>query len=1170
MQNIPVIVFSSTILYVTSRYRITQYNYLLQKMTNTIKRFTYTLLIILAVGLTASDAAAFPTDTYTTESKLASGRWTKVSVSQTGMHFIPATTLRSWGFKDISKVRIHGYGGRQLPDYLTLSSYIDDLPETPAMRTSAGIFFYAVGPVKWTASSGHYVQTLNPFSTEGFYFLSESDEPVATIEKLTGSTNGSEPVTTFESRLFHENDLTTISHSGTQLLGEDFRVKNKQSFKFHLTDMVENTPVWSRITFVTNTTSDSYLDISVAGKELLKRTLGRSDADVNYGVKGTYNISFDTATPDVELTLNYTNNGTVSAAHLDAITLNYTRKLRLSGGLLDFNLNSTSAIIEGTTDKTHVWDVTDICKPFELSATVSGTSLQWVNPYTGGRTYAAWDETAKMPAPKLVGTIANQNIHGITEIPDMIIITVKDFAGEAERVAALHRKAPDNFNVLVVNQDDVFNEFSSGTQDVGAFRRMLKMFYDRGREAGKLPRYCLLFGRGTFDIRRMTSEIKALNEPMMPSWQTSESLSISGTYTSDDFIVMLEDNSGNIPAYDRISMSIGRIPARTLAQAKNYVDKIYSYLDNKYSTDWKNSILLEADNGNKGSFMVGPEDRTTTGLEGFYNSMIANDVASQFRFTKVYYDAFPLQNSACPRAEELFNLALKEGIMLWLYNGHGSQTGLGGEGIHSITKIDKMFNKQWPMLVAITCSFSQWDNANPCGVENMSFNTSGGTIATLSPTRKAFISDNDAMVMALGSTMMRRDENGRSIPIGDMITDAKNQLRSSSKSGAALSKLRLALLGDPAMRLAVADYTMTLDEAGDDEVTPDNQTTIMARQRVTLRGTVRGADGNAIDSFNGSVSLTIYDAETTTTTKGLNVDGTEGKSINFDEMGTKLFSGRGTVTNGKFTVDVAMPAEVADNFRPATVSMFASATDGTEASGVCRDLFVYGYDATAEPDSIAPTIDYAYLNHSSFTNGSTVNEKPMLIAGISDDIGINLSMAGIGHQMLLKLDDNRSFNDVALYYTPSPDGSPSGTIAYPLSEISEGHHTLTLRVWDTSGNSTSTDLTFFVRQGALPQVFDIYSDANPASTHANFYISHNRPEANATVNLEIYNIAGTRIWTSVVNGPSDMFLSTPIQWDLRDMGGRRVPRGIYIYRATIEIDGHEIATPARRIAVTGH
>ena len=218
---------------------------------------------------------------------------------------------------------------------------------------------------------------------------------------------------------------------------------------------------------------------------------------------------------------------------------------------------------------------------------------------------------------------------------------------------------------------------------------------------------------------------------------------------------------------------------------------------------------------------------------------------------------------------------------------------------------------------------------------------------------------------------------------------------------------------------------------------------------------------------------------------------------------------------------------------------------------------------------MAPVIDYAYLNHESYKQGSTVNEQPTFIAKVSDDTGINMSTAGIGHQMTLKLDDKRTFTDVSLYYTPSSDGTQSGTIVYPVSELTEGNHTLTFRVWDTSGNSASRTLDFFVERGAKPKLFDIYTDANPASVEANFYITHNRPDAMLTVTLDIYDMMGRRVWTTTVTDRSDLFHSAPIKWNLCDSSGRRLSRGIYIYRATVMAEGHELQSAAKRIAITG-
>lgn len=104
-------------------------------------------ILLTAAILGAVSAGAFPAETYTKSSRLAEGRWIKVRVDQTGMHFIPASTLRSWGFSTPSDVRVYGYGGARISDLLSASTYADDIPPAPAVYTDAGIYFYAVGPV---------------------------------------------------------------------------------------------------------------------------------------------------------------------------------------------------------------------------------------------------------------------------------------------------------------------------------------------------------------------------------------------------------------------------------------------------------------------------------------------------------------------------------------------------------------------------------------------------------------------------------------------------------------------------------------------------------------------------------------------------------------------------------------------------------------------------------------------------------------------------------------------------------------------------------------------------------------------------------------------------------------------------------------------------------------
>ncbi|MDE6085780.1 MAG: hypothetical protein K2G40_05195, partial [Muribaculaceae bacterium] len=157
-----------------------------------------------------------------------------------------------------------------------------------------------------------------------------------------------------------------------------------------------------------------------------------------------------------------------------------------------------------------------------------------------------------------------------------------------------------------------------------------------------------------------------------------------------------------------------------------------------------------------------------------------------------------------------------------------------------------------------------------------------------------------------------------------------------------------------------------------------------------------------------------------------------------------------------------------------------------------------------------------------------------------------------------------------LYYTPYSDGTPGGRIVYSLDQLSPGHHELRLRVWDTSGNSASDTIEFIVAEKLSPVIYDVYADANPARVETNFYITHDRPDALVTVKIEVMNMLGQPVWETSVRGMSDTLRSFPVNWNLTDHAGRRVARGIYLYRATVITDsGETSATRAKRIAVTG-
>ena len=125
-----------------------------------------------------SDAVS-PADRYAAHSVLAGGTWAKIRVPSSGVYHLSDELLRRAGFSAPDRVKVYGYGGELQPETLT-GDYLastDDLSEVPTCTVGGRRLFYARGPISWD-DVGNRVR--NPYSSYGYYFLTESDGPAAT------------------------------------------------------------------------------------------------------------------------------------------------------------------------------------------------------------------------------------------------------------------------------------------------------------------------------------------------------------------------------------------------------------------------------------------------------------------------------------------------------------------------------------------------------------------------------------------------------------------------------------------------------------------------------------------------------------------------------------------------------------------------------------------------------------------------------------------------------------------------------------------------------------------------------------------------------------------------------------------------------------------------------
>lgn len=1130
-------------------------------------------LLFAAIILSgAADACALDASHYASQSVLSSGRWVKISVTETGIHSISNSTLARWGFSNPEKVKIFGYGGAPVSTTLD-EGQIDDLPQVPVLRLGNRILFYAQGPTTWRTSSVvgfTYEQYQHPYSMAGYYFVTDRDdvEPVTLATEQTQLGAGSR-VTDFIDRVFHEQELYSPSGTGNYLLGEDFRYSPTQTFNFDLDGLVPGSTVavltgfGAAISGGQGSLSFNYNDnlLEHSSSDKIEQLTDEYDR-----VKTTETLKrFTLDDGDLDYTVSFSSTGQVSVARLDFIAVNYKRALDMDGAAqLQFRFPASGysgAVysVEGCSSDTHIWDVTTPHSPVEISYTANSSTALFSASRDGEAEYVAFNEGGSYPSPVLVGSVANQDLHSEL-VPDMIIISPGEFLSEARRVASLHEQI-DTMRVLVVDQALVFNEFSSGTPDVMAYRKLAKMFYDRGTSSdGHKLGYMLLFGRPLYDNRGITSVAQSLDYPRMLMWQSDDGANENSSFCSDDILACLSDGSNT----DNVSLrgmdiAIARMPVKNISEAGDVVDKLVEYVTERDFGSWKNNVIMFADDGNWAQHMEQSEE----GIK-----QMQNNGGENYVYNRIYTDVYTINSngsgSSYPEARNKMFKLLDDGALVFNYIGHGSPVGWTHERVLTLDDINNnMYYNHIPLFFTATCEFTRIDAADVSGGELMFLNRRGGAIAMYSTTRIVQIPNNGTIAAQYCRRLFSKDDNGQYLRIGDIYRLSKNSVKDTNK-------LRYILLGDPAMRLGYPTYRAVVESIDGIEPTENSMPEFKARQTITVRGSVYDDSGNKATTFNGSILPTLYDAERSVETKG-NQD--DGEPYVYDERSNKLAMIKDSISNGEFVFQITIPSEIsADNYRPAQLSLYAYSDDGKEANGSNSNFYIYGYDESVENDTIGPNIRCMYLNNDDFSDGGDVNESPMLIAEVYDRSGLNFSTAGIGHQMTLMLDGSTTLSDVSTYFSPevAPDGEEGsgGFIYYPLEGLADGVHSLRLRVWDTFANSSERTISFNVVSGLSPKLYDVYATPNPARSEAKFYLKHNRPDASVTVTVSVYNLMGQLVWSTVQTGRSDMFTSFPIMWNLTDMAGRRVERGIYVYRAGISTDGVQETTESHKIAVT--
>lgn len=1138
-----------------------------------VNRFIYPLLsplLLLTASLFALTSRALEPDFFASNSVLAEGKWVKVKSTSTGMQLIPAATLRAMGFTDISKVNVYGIGGRMLPEYLD-ETISDDLPLLPCVRNDKGIIFFGTDVISWQPGYDvPFTHTQNPYDTESWYFLSDRDIEPLQMQHVAAPTQEQETITSFTERLVHESELAGPAESGRTLFGEDFRSQKSRTFSFLLPG-VSGDSITMKYRFGAKSSVQSSILVSANGKRLpasnfdiIRESLPADEFLRNAtSVKGIHDLD-----EKIDIELTFSSTGNVTFARLDYIEMFYERPLRLDNGSIYFytsSKESQGAAIDGCSSAVRIWDVTVPWAPKEMDYRLDGSkAIIAIEP--GYHEYIAFEPDRIAKTASEWEQVANQNIHAMLA-PDMVIITFDTYREGAERIARLHEEH-DGMTVAILRPEDIYNEFSGGSAEVTAFKRLLKMWYDREGEGS--IRYCLLMGRPHFDNRCLTQEAKNLGYRPMPIWQEPNLFTDGGSYSTDSYIAMVDDSKqGYSMSSARQRVAVGRLPVKTAEEANNMAIKIEKYVKNPGYGAWRNKIMFIADDIDEASMADTKLDKVNPKTffdqsENIYEIIKSSKEGERYIYDRVYLDASKLEYTSVgrtyPSAKAKMLANFNDGIAFVNYLGHASPRSWSHEKLLEWTDIISFSNRNLPFIFGGTCEFAKWDANSVSGGEEMVLNPAAGCIAMVMPSRTVYITQNYQLNRAMAPYLLMDNEKGEHARIGDFFRRGMNDLADSNK-------LRYCLIGDPALTFPRPVNIVGIETIGgkpnsDD---PDTFPVIPALGKIELTGNVLNSAGETDEDFNGVLELILFDAEKVVETKNLG----KGLDRTYNDRKTRLTTTSVRVENGRWAARLMLPAEIDNNYSPALISAYAwNENTGEEAHGMTENLYVYGYDDESEADTKAPDIEKFYLNNPNFSDGMVVNANPVVFATLFDESGINVSDAGIGHKMILTLDGDKIFTDLNTYFTADPARQGAGSLCYPLEGLEPGKHTLKLSVWDNANNSAVSEIEFNVGAAVDPTIVDLSTDVNPASTSVVFAVTIDRPNSSVSCLIEVFDLMGRTVWTHSQTASTDINSLLNASWDLRDKSGVRVPRGIYLYRATVRTPEGTYTSQSRKLAVT--
>lgn len=1099
----------------------------------------------------------------TTTSLLATGDWYKMGITSEGIYQLNKGDLEAAGInmngKNPENLRMFSYGGGRIPS-LNSAVLVDDLEEIAieVRGQQDGSFdvqdmalFYASSQHKTIYKDGVMQHVNNPFEDTTFYYLTFDHGKGKRIQAGSAVTDpATATATTFQDFQFHETENTSVQQCGQKLYGEYFDITQSYNFSFNFPNAVTGSQATIKAVAIARNDRASNMRFISNGTSLMTlnfSAVNLSNFNADYADEAINSQTFSVSNPVLVFNATYNDQGNPSAiAWLDYIELTVDRQLLVDANPMffqDINNIGANSILEfqlsGMSAEHEIWAINDHNNVELVNFSLNGSTATFKADVSDFQRFVCLKDQG-FSKPHFINKLENQNLHGLGA-HDMVIITHPNFKEQAEELAQFHLE-DRGLKTAIVTPRKIYNEFSSGALDPMGIRLFIKHMYDTHQGSANNLKYVLLMGDASYDFKNKIEP----RQNFVPSFPREYSLSLNSSYITDDYYTYLDDNEGNDFASSGMDVAIGRFPVTTSAQASDMVNKVKVYRSPASYGDWRNNVMLVADDVD-----ADWEWELVTGSEVVAKRL--DLVHPSFNINKIYLDAFEQVSTAAgdryPDATEAMLKRMEKGVLMLDYIGHGGELGWAHESILNMSDVNGFTNiNALNVLVTITCEFTRFDDAKRTSAgERIVLNPNGGSIGIFSTTRQV----GSTSAINLGKVFFEYallTENGEGLPMGEMMRRVKNDPRVLIN----LVKLRFNFFGDPSLPLAVPVHKANVAKINGVSISSTSDT-INALSLVEIEGEITNNNGQRLTDFEGTVIPVVFDKPSVLET--FDNDGLANPNavypIEFELQQNIIYKGKVAADSGKFSFKFVVPKDIAYQVDFGKISLYAF-NDSVDATGYYDSILIGGANPLASADEVGPTVKL-YMNDESFVFGGLTDDSPSLFARIEDENGVNTVGNGIGHDLTATL-DNQTSQPIVLndFYEADLNSYQSGTVKYPLSDLSPGKHTLKLKVWDVYNNSSSAFTEFVVAESADLALDHVLNYPNPFTTYTEFHFEHNRPNEPLDVQVQILTVSGKLVKTINQQISSSGYRVNGITWNGLDDFGDQIGKGVYIYRLKVK------------------